>query len=925
MVGDSGIGKSSFLSSMTTWPGEPLVSSPVVLKSVAGSLQTALADAISDCMMQYLNDAPDSRSAWTVLKSVGERASSITGQELGHAVVAGVLTYAELKLGKEIVDVGRKVLGDLAKGGPLGFADQLATIRVPDRARELCNLAAALSKTVGRPLVLRLDNAERLAPDDRGLLAELVDAVAGDVWIVACVTPHNAEGDEIIRQTQMRGLVPHELLPLSRLSIEEWLSAARVPQPQWDSIVRLSSGYPFFIADAVRLSHAGGSLNELASPNGFESLMRASWSGIPVGIREVAAKLAPFADPPSDEFLLEYLGFNVLQWKLLTDDLLESGVFVRRADGVAWFHDRRRAFIWDRVLAPKERAHVAGGAFAALAIWLKDRQEIEQWVPSAAGVLASAADLTPADGLAHLFRSLPDEGIALLWGLIEVIEPGSALAPFAEIGEVVRHAGARSAMDLQPLATLTRLETDGLVETREISDRRLVRSQLRDNTDYAALLGEIQRRFHSTPRPRFASRAFDAFVRPVLGEFDAAFITLGASTLADHKEHAAKLREAQTAGTAEHAPAIGATVSIEGQDISFTAKVASPGARAQAERAMSDIANFNSRVELVRVVTLPRPRLRISRYRLGVDALGLSLEGIEGPDANEITSFLDLRAQYAQALGSVSTPDEVDVLDLGQRRFLVDARTAPGSWTSFEVRTNAPRPTLEVSDVAPNPHDPLLELRLRSRGYLSSGERLVRTTAHFGPRTSIPHPLKALLNDIEEAGNKFNSGLRSLLFAPDPELLEREIRAERERVFAVTSALQSAGAVAEGLQRGSLLVAFWEDSESGWVSDFGNWAACALVVDDNQGATLVRRVAKSPLDRSTWPKLTAPRVFEDYVGASVSSWTHGDGSSILSELLGYEDRDARMTDLDSPLGKLLRIHHDILGEDGTTDRVRPST
>lgn len=215
VVGDSGIGKSSFLSALTTWPGTPLLSSPIVLKSVEGSLQTALADGISDCISQYLDEAPDAHTAWALMKSIADRARTITGREIGGAILARALTYAESKLGEDVVNIGKKVLGDVSKGGLLGFDGQLASIRVPDRATELCDIASAFSQAVGRPIVLRLDNAERLLSSDHGLMAELVDAVNGSVTIVACVTSHHAEGDEIIKKVTMRGAKQHELLPLS--------------------------------------------------------------------------------------------------------------------------------------------------------------------------------------------------------------------------------------------------------------------------------------------------------------------------------------------------------------------------------------------------------------------------------------------------------------------------------------------------------------------------------------------------------------------------------------------------------------------------------------------------------------------------------------------------------------------------------------
>lgn len=916
VVGDSGIGKSSFLSSLTTWPGAALLSAPIVLKSVEGSLQTALADAISDCMSQYLDEAPDVGTAWTIVKSIADKAKTITGRQIGHAVLARALTYAESKLGEDAVNIGKKILGDVSKGGVLGFDDQLASIRVPNRAKELCDIAAAFSQAVGRPIVLRLDNAERLLPSDYGLLAELAEAVGGPVWIVVCVTPHHAAGDEIIDQVTMRGIKPHELLPLTHPAIEEWLSSAHVPPARWDTILRLSSGYPFFIADAIQLSMKDGSLDEIAAPNGFETLMSASWKNIHEGIQKIAAQLAPFADPPSDAFLLRYLNLDVLEWEILTGRLLESGIFIRRSDGAVWFHDRRRAYIWGQVLSDKVRKHVAGAAFTAVSSWVDGRSNFELWVPSATAILARAAELSAGGNFTQDLLTLPDEGIALLWGLIEVMEPSSSRAPFAEISEVVRHAEVRSGRAIDALATMSELEVKGLIETREANHARLVRSALRQKTDYAALLGEIQLRFHATPRPRLATATFDGFVRPVLGPFTAAIVSLGRSDLTAHKDEVKLLHDPAMIGSADEPIGLGATVTIDGQQLSFTATFPNSKARDEANQAVLAISDITSRVQPDRVVPLPQPRLRYARYRVAADLLGLKLADKLAPTPDEIMNFLDLRVHYAEALGAVCTSDEIEALGLGQRRFLVEAGTAPASWASFEVRTATVRPTQDIAQLVADLSDPLLELKLRAGGYLTSAERIVRTVAQGGLKSSIPHPLRAVLNDIDAAGQEYNSGLRSVLFRPDPEMLEREILDERQRVSSVIDALQSAGFEGTTAHQGSLLVGFWKVRGEEWESDFGSWSACVLKVDDGQGSLMVRRLQQSPFESSTWPSIVVPEVFPEYAGSPVTSWKTGNASSIIAPFLGYHRNDVRMIDIDIPLGQMIRSRYDVLGEKG---------
>lgn len=921
IVGDSGIGKSSFLSSLDAWPGDPLISKPIVLKSVQGSLQTALADAISDCISQYLKDAPDPHTAWSVVKSIGERVKSVSGREIFHAVLGSTLAYAESKLGKEVVDIGKKVFGDIAKGGLLGFDDQLAKIRVPDRGADLCVIAEALSNIAERPVVLRLDNAERLSPDDQGLMAELTDAVSGNVWIIACVTRNDEAGDGLIHKVSVRGEQPHELTPLSRPAVEQWLAASGVSPARWETITRISSGYPLFIADAIRLSNAEGSLDKIVSPNGFQALMKASWQRIPETIQTMVAKLAPFADPPSDDFLTGYLGLTQLELEVLTNKLIDSGIFVRRSDGEAWFHDRRRAFIWEQVLTEKTRSGIATDALEAVGLWIEHRKSIEAWVPPAAAVLTRTADTPLASVQSRSFQALSDEAVALLWGLIEVLEPSSTWAPGAEIGEVVRHAEARSGLTIDALTIIRCLEELRLVETLEEHGVGIIRSKVAGMTELAALLGEIQFRFHITPRPRFATAAFGAFVRPVLGRFDEAILNLGRSSLADHKQQSSQLlRSAEIIGGDSQPLTLGGTVCIDGQAISFTARFPTSEARTEAEHTIKNISDLTPRVQLARLVPLPQPLLRYARYRLGAEILGLTMEATKNPTDEEVVRFFDQQAQYANALGAVSSSDEIEVLDLARRRYLLafhaQSQARNRSFTGFAVRTDTPRTTQIVSEVVSTPRDPLSELQLRAAGYLSGEERITRTQFHGGTEVRLPHPLAAVLDDIERLGKQYNKGFRSLLIPPDAPMLEHEIQSERQRVFAVSDALAASSSLDPTAPRPSILVAFWENTSSGWASDFGNWSARVFTVNDGQGAVLVRRVNESRVAKSQGLDTPIPDVFGSYAGLKANWLNEGDASSLIAPLLGYADHDARMMDLETDLGKIVRKNgaYGVVGE-----------
>lgn len=910
VVGDSGIGKSTLLSSLDSWPGDPLVSNPIVLKAVQGSLQTAIADAISDCISQFLASDDGSGKAWTIVKSLAERAGNVTGAEIGRLIAGRALEFAESKLGKEAVDLGRKILGETLKGGAMGFDDQLAEIRVPNRAENLAQIVTEVSAASGRSLVLLLDNAERLAPPDHGLLAELVENMRGVAHIVVCVTPHQVEGDEVIRLASSRGALKVTIQPLTRPAIEAWLKNEGIPPSHWDSIVRVSSGYPFFIKDAIHATKAGTSLDMISAPDGFEALMHASWSRIAPNLQLIAAKLAPFADPPDDEFLTAYLRLDILEWGLVRSSLEDEGIFVGRADDVSWFHDRRRLYIWESALDDSQRSNIALVGLAKISSWIERTESIQLWIPSAAAVLGRLIP-APEHGELHAIRLLSDGSVALLWGLLEVTERYSIFPGYAEIGQVVRHAELRSRFRFPALDILEELNERGLIEIREENGTTFSRINLTNDVSYAAILGEILLRFHATPRPQFASSAFDRMLRPLMGPFQGAVVSLGPTTYARHKEEAKLLADPKAFTMVKDTPALGATVLIDEQPVSFTARFESDEHRKATEESFQTIAEDSPRLQLVRTLRFPRNRLRYGRYRRAIETLSIATDEIPISSAADVARQLELQCAFAEVFAAASSDEEIEAFGLQNSRYILEGSSAPESWMSIKVGSRLRMPTSIVGTDLLRPRDPLVELRLRAAGLLESDEQILSTT--YSSRNVIQHPLVEVLDDIDRRGKKYNSGFRGVLIPPAAELLQAEITKEQERTWALATALFDAGLIKEAPRRRTLLISFHLDTDPHFYSDFGNWLTTVFEVEDDRPKVIVRQT-DGGRSSAAWPYRTIPSEFGSYAGLKVARWTNGDGAHILAGLLGYGSEDAHMTDLTTGMGPLFRRNYEVLGE-----------
>lgn len=909
VVGDSGIGKSSFLSALERWSEGALVAQPIVLTALEGSLQTALADALGDCLQQFADTTlHDPQAAFAAMKAVAQRAKGIAGKEIAQMVIAGTVSYLESKVGKEAVASGKRVLRDLKGEGALGLSRQITALRAEDRLGEVADVAATLAAASGRKVVIRLDNAERLSPSDRGFLVELPSALRGDVRVIVCVTPHHADGDDIIQEVQVRGYEPHDLLPLDRPAIEAWLASAGVPRAQWDAVARASSGYPLFISDAVRLAGAQVSFSQMNAPVSFSTLMRATWKKTELALREKAAMLAPFLEPPGNDFLLAYLALSPLQWGIVADQLVDAGIFIRRADGSTWFHDRRRAFLWTSVLQPAERAHVSAHAFASVAAWVDGKKEMEGWVPSAAALLAR--DLAPSvvGTITHQLLRLSDDGIALLWGLVEVVEPITVGAPWAEINEVVRHAEARARRDIDVIANLTELESLGLIATHEERDVRLIRSRVEQNADYAALLGEIERRFHVVPLPHFATAAFEAFLRPLLAGFESAGVSMGYATSPQEKEHLRALAPRGASNTFEHG--LAGTITVDDQHISFGARYTTAEAQHRAKAELEKIATLTSRAELVTATTWPQPRVRFARFERARSAVRYEPRAASDPDIDTTAFIFDQRARYYDKFTAISTLREREALRLAPRRFLIDSTSDPRSLTAFEVEGSF-APTEDISKLGLGHRDPLLELRLRAQGRLAPRERIVRTTTYFGPNIEVGDPLSSVIKSVGEAGKRYNNGLRTVLIPPDSAVIETEIRVELQRLRPLIDVI----AELEGqppVPSPTLLVGFWESPDAGWGGDFGNWLACVFAVDDSEGDVVVKHLRDRPDSRHP-ARRSVPDVFPDHAGRPVTRWSEGAAASVIAPLVGYTYGDVRFTDVSGPMADIWRKHFDILG------------
>lgn len=903
--GDSGIGKSEFLRRLWQPATDLQVSArPIVVRGVRGSLQNAIASALGDCLHQYTEvvDQP-AQVVWDSVKKVLTRLASIGGRQVGEMVLGRAFEFVEAKLGKDAAKAIRAVLAEVLKPLEEGLEDQLATLRAPDLASDLAAIGDLVAGHLGIRIVILLDAGERLAPDDRALLAELATDLDERIKVIVAVNSSDPSGADVERRLLARDIRPITLLPLSAEALARWLEEEGIPRKQWSAIDRLSSGYPLFVEDAVQLIQRGVSLAEVAVPASFEALLDLAWSSLGDAEQLVAARLAGFMDPPSDEFLCGYLQLDELQLGVIKGRLSQHRVFVHRSDGSTWFHERRRAFIWEHLLDGGQRAVASKSAIAALQAWTANRNGIESWVASSVPGFVRNLGSTEREPELDKLLSIERDQLALLWAVLELAEPSQAESRFPDTNQVVLYAYERAGLDSDPLLALERLHDLGLIALASNEAASVVGLVAPSNIYFACLLGEIEHRFFVQPIPHIATSAFNAFIRSPLGRFDRASISVGSGSLANHRNALEDLSRARDGWRPiSETIGLGLDTQVDGHTVTVTVLFEREEDRTEAVTQLAQRSGEGTRLLLLKATNLPPERSRHSRYTRLLADLQLDRSDVSVPDIADLVRNLDLRARARQVITEQMTGEEVSALRMKSgSRFLLQSLREPGSWVEYEISGGESQRTvvLPLDFDETLARDPLAEAKLRSAGFLSGNERLNHWSTRYSKSRKTPHPLREEIESISARGVAFNRGLGRVRLRLDEDALADAILREREARRRLRTSLAKAGLCpASSAEQHSLYIVI--DQHSATERGMAMWGARTLSVADGQGDVRVAVDAHDGASMSEADSTTLLRLWGIRDESLVRGRGAGFATSVLAPLLGYSDEDVTLFDPRQP-------------------------
>lgn len=899
--GDSGIGKSTFLGSLSAVrsSGE-LVADVQVLRSTAGSLQNAIASALGDCLLQSAEDETRQRLVWERVKSSVLRAATGAKKELGRMLISRATEVVEAKIGKDATSLIRSVVDEVLLPPRALLEEQLSVFATTDAAEEIGRLIRDVALATEKTLVLRMDAAERLGRDDRHLLVELTTELGDNVRLVVTANDQHPEGQELQRLLEGRNSEPHELDPLSHEDVEAWLIAENVTRNQWSQVIRISDGYPLFVQDAIRLVKAGISLLSIKTPTSFQSVFEQSFRRVDAGLQSRIIQIAAFSDPPPDDYLAEFLGLSSLELTVFEQKLVDEGVFIRRPDGVAWFHDRRRAYLWNTRLTAKQRQAVAIAVLDSFQRRLREQSSIESWLAvNTPAVLAAAGpeDLDP--DVSRVLNTETNE-LALLASMIELIEPDQT--PAAHTREIAAYAATRFSYTGDPIADLEALKNSGMIELASNAHVSVAAPVIPSSFAYATLIGEIQHRFGLELLPGRALRSFEAFIKPLLGRFDSAVIFLHRATLSElSSTFRGSVAENGDSHRHQSNVGLGIVLAIDDQPVSVIAHFDDAAERTAARSSLLEgirSSSARNHIQAERIEDLPASRVPYGRFENLIKDHHRPPKTVMIRSQAELADLLYERAVSADRLASSMSDYEAAALGLDRRRrFILDIRGERMEAVVFEIATSHAARTVvaTVASEVPLFEDPLIELRLRAQGLISGEERLTGWTAHLAV-TQLDEAVVETIDDLIKQGRKFNKDLPRVLIPLDEKELAERIQNEIATVRNLEDELVRGGLLEQSLgnRDDSLLVLL--DSGKPSSDRWYPWGASTFWIRDGRAQVCVRALPENqepPPMFATAEELAAAGIEN---ASAVTRTGHGVAGSVLASLLGYKAEDVAIQD-----------------------------
>jgi hypothetical protein len=522
VTGDAGSGKSAVLGRAAEMDMERglVAPSPERLSRAGGSLQRALLGQLAIAVGALVTDHGMASRVAATIAAAGRQIRADKGHELAVVLGRELLALARAKIG---ADAGAA----LAEYVQAQASDSEYALRARIQAADSDVLATLtvfigeVATLAGRPVVLAVDNVERLGEEDIRQLADLAERLPREAVVRGAWSVTRAAAGQV-RMLLEAGALLAELPPLSNAAVGEWLADEGLDPGLAPAVQRVSGGYGLFADNAIGLLRDGGSLSDVSADELFEHSTIDALRALDTDIAVAARRLAAYADPPPSERIAELAGVSPESWGEMAARLQHSRIFTMSPGGQPWFHELRRRVVWAQVDAPA-REEAANAAVADLSQRYESTGAPELLVTLAQ--IAPDSPLVTSQPMQKAALDASADEIAVAAAVIELSEPGGPAGGRQPLLHVIgdsllmyaRDVFGRPGADL--VAALTRLRERGLLAVAGPADSPLV-VPVFDAGSLRLLAGRAGAELRRVPVMRLATSAVFAAITPRLGKVE---------------------------------------------------------------------------------------------------------------------------------------------------------------------------------------------------------------------------------------------------------------------------------------------------------------------------------------------------------------------------------------------------------------------
>jgi hypothetical protein len=896
LVGDAGTGKTSMLQTAQLGSDSGVVrSAPVVCRFDSGALQNALLDGLADA----ISGVPQVSSKW---KRLVDRLSEVTvdtatalGRELAKALTKELLEVVRARIGVNVGSSMAAAWRSLTTSRSDELRRDIRSRSDANVVRLIASLAEASAELLDTNIVLAIDEANRLSPDDQRILASLAVEAPQRVQIVAAWSIAIAEsrpGIELLAET---GCAIVEVGGLPREAVGEWLRVERVNNADTEGVYRLTGGYPLLVEGVIAHLRAGESIDDYTGPDVFVKVLDAALLRLSPQASSAARRLSAFTEPIDNDRIADYLGVTPVEWGTIRAGLEHERILTVSHGGQRWFHEMRRNHLWNDVMDDAERSQVADEALDAL---LAEHQRRGGGIDTGltvpiASLAAHAKDHLAADPVLTAAVGFGRDDLAVVAAMMELSSDNEEF--IAPADSVLIHARSTFGGADDLIDNLVRLVDSGFLKMRQRPIRpgeSLVDTQRVEIADLSPAVevvahGRIQSILGRPAIPKVASLVARTHLEEMRQE--STFMVIAA----EEADTLDLIGWANMCRSPLYEPMLAARLRFGDQPISVSAIFNTNAERAAALahlRAVDGARSAQRRLTVEKTLLGPGERVPSNLFLNSVwQATGVPVERnqtkwwLRTDMVLPIGEFARRRMDCLRLVRKAATDTEREAMELD---LPVGIATADLGSLLYWIEFCGTEAVIEVDPAVAgeiNNADPYLYSRLSVALKLTNGQRIRNFTVQTRGEPLVEDPVVDTLNGLWQKARRFNADQapRRILF--EEANLDQRIRATHIRISDIARTMSETLTVAG--QRGhreqrSLNVAIQAVGDPQW---WGGLATVAAYPIGDPGVTSVRLV-----DRRKFGSAEELYEYAFGAGADRTDFHGGRSCDMIASLLGHE-------------------------------------